>query len=115
MPDRQDLLTPEDAAVRAGVSARTVVYWIEYGQMEAVETQHGWRIRPGDLEFFLEGRAIEDAIVRAHKAHGDRGWVLGNCPECERMMPIPTVPHANWVCSEACREQRPNCEVVPDY
>ena len=60
------------------------------------------------LDFFRIGERIGSEIVRARKAHPDRGWVMGNCVVCGGMIAHPTVPHDRWAFSEACAVKAPD-------
>jgi excisionase family DNA binding protein len=50
----EKLLTPEQVAERLQVTERTVYGWLRRGKMPALKLGRLWRIRPEDLEAFLE-------------------------------------------------------------
>ncbi len=51
-------LSLEDVAERLQVSDRTVRRWVKEGKLAAYKPGREWRIRPGDLEDFLESRKV---------------------------------------------------------
>ena len=50
----EKLLTPEQVAERLQVTERTVYAWLRRGNLPALKLGRLWRIRPEDLETFLE-------------------------------------------------------------
>jgi excisionase family DNA binding protein len=50
----EKLLTPEQVAERLQVTGRTVYAWLRSGTLPALKLGRLWRIRPEDLETFLE-------------------------------------------------------------
>ena len=50
----EKLLTPEQVAKRLQVTERTVYAWLRRGNLPALKLGRLWRIRPEDLEGFLE-------------------------------------------------------------
>jgi excisionase family DNA binding protein len=52
-------LSLEDVAERLQVSDRTVRRWVKDGKLAAYKPGREWRIRPSDLEEFLESRKIQ--------------------------------------------------------
>ena len=50
----EKLLTPEQVAERLQVTERTVYGWLRRGRLPALKLGRLWRIRPEDLEAFLE-------------------------------------------------------------
>ena len=50
----EKLLTPEQVAERLQVTERTVYGWLRRGKLPALKLGRLWRIRPEDLEAFLE-------------------------------------------------------------
>ena len=50
----EKLLTPEQVAERLRVTERTVYSWLRRGKLPALKLGRLWRIRPDDLETFLE-------------------------------------------------------------
>ena len=50
----EKLLTPEQVAKRLQVTERTVYGWLRRGTLPALKLGRLWRIRPEDLEAFLE-------------------------------------------------------------
>jgi len=50
----EKLLTPEQVAERLQVTERTVYGWLRRGTLPALKLGRLWRIRPEDLEAFLE-------------------------------------------------------------
>jgi len=50
----EKLLTPEQVAERLQVTERTVYGWLRRGKLPALKLGRLWRIRPDDLETFLE-------------------------------------------------------------
>ena len=50
----EKLLTPEQVAKRLQVTERTVYGWLRRGGLPALKLGRLWRIRPEDLEAFLE-------------------------------------------------------------
>src|SRR5436309_4531607 len=57
----EKLLTPEQVAERLQVTERTVYGWLRRGRLPALKLGRLWRIRPADLEAFLES-----ARTKAH-------------------------------------------------
>jgi excisionase family DNA binding protein len=51
-------LSLEDVAERLQVSDRTVRRWVKDGKLAAYKPGREWRIRPSDLEDFLEARKV---------------------------------------------------------
>jgi excisionase family DNA binding protein len=52
-------LSLEDVAERLQVSDRTVRRWVKDGKLAAYKPGREWRIRPSDLEEFLESRKVQ--------------------------------------------------------
>jgi excisionase family DNA binding protein len=50
----ENLLTPEEAAERIAVSPRTLRDWLRSGELRGVKVGKLWRVRPADLEAFIE-------------------------------------------------------------
>ena len=50
----EKLLTPTQVAERLQITERTVYEWIRGGKLTALKLGRLWRIRPQDLETFLE-------------------------------------------------------------
>ena len=50
-----EYLTLQEVAQRLRVNPRTVQRWIHSGKLKAYRAGHLWRIRPEDLDDFLEG------------------------------------------------------------
>ena len=50
----ENLLTPEQVAKRLQVTERTIYGWLRRGTLPALKLGRLWRIRPEDLEAFLE-------------------------------------------------------------
>ena len=50
----EKLVTPEQVAERLQVTERTVYGWLRRGKLPALKLGRLWRIRPDDLETFLE-------------------------------------------------------------
>ena len=50
----EKLLTPEQVAERLQVTERTVYGWLRRGKLPALKLGRLWRVRPEDLEGFLE-------------------------------------------------------------
>jgi excisionase family DNA binding protein len=47
------LLTPEEAAGRLAISAKTIRNWLREGKLQGVKVGRLWRLREGDLSLFL--------------------------------------------------------------
>ena len=50
----ENLLTPEQVAKRLQVTERSIYWWLRRGTLPALKLGRLWRIRPEDLEAFLE-------------------------------------------------------------
>lgn len=48
------MFTPEEVAIKLKVSRRTVYEWLRKGRLHGLRAGQGWRIRPEDLEAFLQ-------------------------------------------------------------
>jgi excisionase family DNA binding protein len=48
------LLTPEEVAERLRVSRPTVYAWLKMGRLQGLRAGKVWRIRPADLDAFLQ-------------------------------------------------------------
>jgi excisionase family DNA binding protein len=59
MHDEQ-LLRPQQVAERLQVSEYTAVKWMRQGRIKARKLGKFWRVRPEDLEAFIEGGTEED-------------------------------------------------------
>jgi excisionase family DNA binding protein len=59
MRDEQ-LLSPEQVAERLQVSEYTAVKWMRQGRIKARKLGKFWRVKPEDLEAFIEGSTEED-------------------------------------------------------
>jgi excisionase family DNA binding protein len=59
MRDEQ-LLSPEQVAKRLQVSEYTAVKWMRQGRIKARKLGKFWRVKPEDLEAFIEGGTEED-------------------------------------------------------
>lgn len=57
----EKLLTPEAAAERLAVSAKTIRDWLRAGTLKGVRVGRLWRIRESDLEAFIVDPATEAA------------------------------------------------------
>jgi hypothetical protein len=108
-------LSAEEAAAHSGIDAKRIAYLIEYGQMLGETGPHGTWVTEFDLETYVNGMAIDDELIRAHKAHRNLVWGLGNCAACDRMMPVPTGTDDRWICSEVCAKQAADATLVPSY
>lgn len=74
------LHTVEQVATMTGFHVRQVLSWIEGGDLEAVNLakKPQWRIRPTDLERFLQGRSSADqAKLRSVARRGGGGRASG--------------------------------------
>ncbi|TEB08639.1 Helix-turn-helix domain protein [Pelotomaculum schinkii] len=56
----QELLTPQEAANLLKVHLRTVYIYLRSGELPAAKVGDNWRIRPSDLEKFIEKRMVKD-------------------------------------------------------
>ncbi len=69
------MLTPPEVAQQIGIDAEKVRTWIATGELRAVniaERVSGrprWRIRPDDLEAFLESRTAAPAAPARRRRH----------------------------------------------
>lgn len=54
------LLKPEEVAEYLGVSRRAVMNWLRAGRIRGVKVGRFWRVRPEDLEAFLEKSSEHD-------------------------------------------------------
>ncbi len=61
----EQMLSLEEVAERLQVSGQTVRRWIKSGRLVAYKPGLGWRIRPSDLEAFLETRSSPKASSRS--------------------------------------------------
>ncbi|MFI5329417.1 MAG: helix-turn-helix domain-containing protein [Desulfobaccales bacterium] len=52
---QDNLLTPEDVAMRLHISRLTVGNWLRSGKLKGVKVGRLWRVRESDLETFLKG------------------------------------------------------------
>jgi excisionase family DNA binding protein len=59
--------TPEEVAGDLQVTRRTVYEWLRSGRLRGVRAGRGWRIRPEDVEVFLEAGASQAPLVDAHR------------------------------------------------
>jgi excisionase family DNA binding protein len=50
---QDDLLTPEEVAEQLRVTLPTVYAWLKMGRLHGLRAGKFWRIRPADLEAFL--------------------------------------------------------------
>ncbi len=69
----EPLLSPEQVAERLQVSAYTAVKWMRQGRIKARKLGKFWRVKPEDLEAFIEGGTEEDRddIAAAEEALAD--------------------------------------------
>jgi excisionase family DNA binding protein len=49
--------TPEEVAQELRVTRRTLYEWLKTGRLRGVQVGRGWRIRPEDVELFVQGGA----------------------------------------------------------
>ena len=54
------LLTPEEVAEKLRVARRTVYTWLHEGRLRGRKAGRWWRIRPEDVELFLEGNGGQE-------------------------------------------------------
>ena len=54
MTDREQLMTPKQAAERLIVSEKTVKDWLRAGTLKGIKVGRLWRIRESDLQEFLK-------------------------------------------------------------
>lgn len=52
--ERENLLTPDEAAERLAVSPKTLRDWLRTGALRGVKVGRLWRVRPTDLEAFIQ-------------------------------------------------------------
>jgi len=52
---QEQLLTPEQVADRLQVQTRTVLTWLQTGKLRGAKLGRLWRVRPSDLEAFING------------------------------------------------------------
>jgi excisionase family DNA binding protein len=69
-------LTPPTVAKRLGVDAHRVLDWIRQGKLRAVNLGDGavrprYRVDPGDLQDFLDGRAVTPPSKPANRRRRD--------------------------------------------
>jgi excisionase family DNA binding protein len=57
MGEREKLLTPDDVAVLLGKSRLTIVRWCARGVLKGIKVGKTWRIKPEDLDAFLDREA----------------------------------------------------------
>lgn len=50
----EKLLTPEQAAEILNVTSNTIREWLKKGELKGLKIKNLWRIRPADLEAFIE-------------------------------------------------------------
>ena len=67
----EKLLTPEQVAERLQVTERTVYGWLRRGKLPALKLGRLWRIRPQDLEAFLESARARAGLASAPAACRD--------------------------------------------
>ena len=51
--------TVEEVAERLQVSDQTVRRWVKSGKLKAYKPGREWRVKPSDLETFLESRTVQ--------------------------------------------------------
>ncbi|MBX6377927.1 MAG: helix-turn-helix domain-containing protein [Clostridia bacterium] len=56
------LLTPEEVADQLRVTRRTVYEWLRTGRLRGLRAGQFWRIRPEDVEAFLETGDEEERL-----------------------------------------------------
>ena len=59
MAAEERLYSLEEVAERLGVSERTVRRWVKAGDLPAYKPGREYRIKPADLEEFLEERKVQ--------------------------------------------------------
>jgi len=52
--ERENLLTPDEAAERLAVSPKTLRDWLRTGMLKGVKVGRLWRVWPADLEAFIQ-------------------------------------------------------------
>jgi excisionase family DNA binding protein len=60
-----EYLTIEEVAAKVKVRPKTVREWLRTKRLKGVKAGHFWRIRPEDLEVFLEGEPTEEDLEDA--------------------------------------------------
>ena len=55
-PPLENLLTIKNVAITCGVSVKTVGRWIAASELPAARLGNPWRIRPKDLQHFIQDR-----------------------------------------------------------
>jgi len=55
-PPLEHLLTIKNVAAACNVSVKTVRRWIEASELPAARLGNQWRIRPKDLQYFVQER-----------------------------------------------------------
>ena len=55
-PPLENLLTIKNVAITCGVSVKTVRRWIAASELPAARLGNQWRIRPKDLQHFIQDR-----------------------------------------------------------
>jgi excisionase family DNA binding protein len=69
-----EYLTIEEVAAKVKVRPKTVREWLRSKRLKGVKAGHFWRIRPEDLDAFLEGEPTAedlDDIAAAEEALAD--------------------------------------------
>jgi len=60
--DDERVLTPEQVALRLQVQPQTVVRWLRSGRLKGRKFGRIWRVRPEDLDTFIQGTAAARAV-----------------------------------------------------
>jgi excisionase family DNA binding protein len=60
-----EYLTIEEVAAKVKVKPKTVREWLRTKRLKGVKAGHFWRVRPEDLEVFLEGEPTEEDLEDA--------------------------------------------------
>lgn len=54
-----DLLTPEQAAAILQLSPKTIKDWLRAGKLTGCKIGRFWRVKPADLEAFIQASRLE--------------------------------------------------------
>jgi excisionase family DNA binding protein len=57
-----EYLTIDEVAAKVKVKPKTVREWLRTKRLKGVKAGHFWRIRPEDLEAFLEGKPTDEDL-----------------------------------------------------
>jgi excisionase family DNA binding protein len=103
----EELLSPQEAADRLGVSVYTVRRWIKEGKLRAFKPGKEYRVREADLEAFLAAREVRPKVLRRSPSEPSFNDVLEDERRSEQLKHLRVVRALVWKLEQRWEEEPP--------